>query len=223
MLKKIIIFSIPGLIFLGFQEIKEKGNTPKLSWTEGQRGWIEDGYNLWTAVFPLPNYNVGIGTSNPSQKLEVNGNIKANLIASVSDEQVKVLTFTPTSDIGISNTSFVKIHPNFSITLNLPTSAKVMILFSPPVVVDVNAATQIIFDIDINNDRIGTEGSGIYMRNATVSGAWNVNSPIVRVTTLQAGTYTISPVLRSSSGANINIRSATTNSGSTMQITVIVL
>ncbi|MEN3046407.1 MAG: hypothetical protein ABDH49_05445, partial [Candidatus Hydrothermales bacterium] len=35
--------------------------------------WFEDGSNLWTAVSPLPSYKVGIGTSNPSYTLHVEG------------------------------------------------------------------------------------------------------------------------------------------------------
>jgi hypothetical protein len=50
---------------------------PRL-WTEGTRGWEEDGMNMWTAVGALPSYNVGIGTNTPWVKLEVAGHIRAD-------------------------------------------------------------------------------------------------------------------------------------------------
>jgi|GEM_PF-5514401 len=46
-------------------------------WTEGQRGWIEDGANIWTSLAPVPTYNVGIGTSSPQGKLHVERNLAA--------------------------------------------------------------------------------------------------------------------------------------------------
>ena len=80
--KKIVLLSITGLIFLAPQKTgktikdikKEKEGIQKQGWVEGQRGWAEDGTNIWTSVAPLPSYNVGIGTSTPSYKLDVVGN-----------------------------------------------------------------------------------------------------------------------------------------------------
>ena len=43
------------------------------AWVEGTRGWSEDGTNLWTAI---NTYNVGIGTSTPGYRLDVDGNLR---------------------------------------------------------------------------------------------------------------------------------------------------
>ena len=45
------------------------------AWTEGARGWDENGVNIWTSVAPLPIYRVGIGTIAPFCELDVNGSI----------------------------------------------------------------------------------------------------------------------------------------------------
>jgi len=58
------------------EEKPEYPITPRL-WTEGQRGWIEDGANIWTSLAPVPTYNVGVGTSSPQGKLHVERNLAA--------------------------------------------------------------------------------------------------------------------------------------------------
>ncbi|MEO0263396.1 MAG: tail fiber domain-containing protein [candidate division WOR-3 bacterium] len=55
-------------------ELKKEGKIGgEIEEIEGVRGWDEDGINLWTGAAPLPDYNVGIGTSNPAYKLDVAG------------------------------------------------------------------------------------------------------------------------------------------------------
>ena len=54
-------------------EIVKNREGNQIQWIEGTRGWSENGTSLWTAVSPLPNYNVGIGISTPSYKLDVLG------------------------------------------------------------------------------------------------------------------------------------------------------
>jgi len=66
----------------GKKPIKDETNAFSGSriWTEGTRGWAEDGIYLWTSVNPLPSYNVGIGIANPTYKLQVTGSFRANSI-----------------------------------------------------------------------------------------------------------------------------------------------
>ena len=95
------IISMMGLIFLAPQKVKniediKKEETPKQTWIEGQRGWSENGTYLWTAVSPLPNYNVGIGTSTPSYKLDVAGNVRFQGSVYINSWPISV-TSTPTT------------------------------------------------------------------------------------------------------------------------------
>ena len=55
------------------EEIAKNREGNQIQWIEGTRGWSENGTYLWTAVSPLPNYNVGIGTNAPQYKLDVVG------------------------------------------------------------------------------------------------------------------------------------------------------
>ena len=82
MKEKIIKMLLIGAIICAYKVLyapeemshgKEKG---EIKWVEPSRGWDENGTNLWTAVSPLPNYNVGIGTSTPLYKLDVVGNVR---------------------------------------------------------------------------------------------------------------------------------------------------
>ena len=83
MKEKIIKVLLVGAIIGGYKVLyapldemskgKEKG---EIKWVEPSRGWDENGTNLWTAVSPLPSYNVGIGTSWPSHKLHVAGDVR---------------------------------------------------------------------------------------------------------------------------------------------------
>ncbi len=78
--KKLLIIIVIGAIFLAPQALeRDKGEREKVMpfvWLEGTRGWAENGTYLWTGVSPLPSYNVGIGTSTPSYKLDVVGNTR---------------------------------------------------------------------------------------------------------------------------------------------------
>jgi len=123
MKEKIIKVLLIGAIIGGYRVLyapdemskgKEKG---EIKWVEGARGWDENGTNLWTAVSPLPSYNVGIGTSTPSYKLDVvgSGRFQGDLyinswpISVTSTPQVGYVlkwtgsAFTPQEDAGVGD------------------------------------------------------------------------------------------------------------------------
>ncbi len=68
------------------------------AWTEGTRGWEEDGTNLWTGTVPL-NYRVGIGTASPSAsyKLEVYDTESRAIYARAKYIAISAGVSTPTS------------------------------------------------------------------------------------------------------------------------------
>ncbi|MEO0232777.1 MAG: hypothetical protein ABIL90_02380, partial [candidate division WOR-3 bacterium] len=80
MKEKIMKMLLIGAIICAYKvlyapdELKKEGKEGgQIQWVEPTRGWDENGTNLWTAVSPLPSYNVGIGTSTPAYKLDVVG------------------------------------------------------------------------------------------------------------------------------------------------------
>ncbi len=78
MKEKIMKMLLIGAIICAYKvlyapdELKKEGKEGgQIQWVEPSRGWDENGTYLWTAVSPLPNYNVGIGTATPGYKLDV--------------------------------------------------------------------------------------------------------------------------------------------------------
>jgi len=101
MKEKIIKVLLVGAIIGGYKVLyapdemskeKEKG---EIKWVEPTRGWDENGTYLWTAVSPLPNYNVGIGTSTPSYKLDVVGNVRFQGSVYINSWPIRVTSQPP--------------------------------------------------------------------------------------------------------------------------------
>lgn len=95
--KVLLIGAIIGVykVLYAPEELKKEGKKDgEIEWVEGARGWDEDGTSLWTGISPLPNYNVGIGTSTPSQKLHVVGNAKVEGSLYINDWPIRI-TLTP--------------------------------------------------------------------------------------------------------------------------------
>ncbi|MEN3044417.1 MAG: hypothetical protein ABDH37_04270, partial [Candidatus Hydrothermales bacterium] len=94
-LTKLSLFVIVGLLFQAQLRVSDPGDFRdrediQRAFIEGQRGWAEDGISLWTAVSPLPSYNVGIGTSTPAYKLDIVGNTRVQGLLYINSWPIQV-------------------------------------------------------------------------------------------------------------------------------------
>lgn len=161
MKEKIVKMLLIGIVVAGYrvlyapEEVSEGKNSGQIQWIEGTRGWREDGSKLWTGVPPLPVYNVGIRTNNPSYPLDVLGDSRVQGKLFINSWPIKVETqpqlnyvlkwdgsaFIPqpeagikiysktlTQDISTTSYSFVDM-PGMSITFT-PTKDKVYVFVS---------------------------------------------------------------------------------------------
>ncbi|MEO0267121.1 MAG: hypothetical protein ABIM36_03180 [candidate division WOR-3 bacterium] len=102
MKEKIMKMLLIGAIICAYKvlyapdELKKEGKEGgQIQWVEPTRGWDENGTNLWTAVSPLPSYNVGIGTSTPAYKLDVVGNSRIQGDLYINSWPIRVTSAPP--------------------------------------------------------------------------------------------------------------------------------
>ncbi|MEN3046794.1 MAG: hypothetical protein ABDH49_07450 [Candidatus Hydrothermales bacterium] len=94
-LMRMCVFVLVGLLFQAQVSVSGPGGVDEREglqkvFAEGERGWDEDGVNLWTAVSPLPLYNVGIGTSTPTHKLDIVGNTRVQGLLYINSWPIQV-------------------------------------------------------------------------------------------------------------------------------------
>lgn len=106
MRERIIKMLVVGIIIGGYKSLyapqvlkKEKDGGGQILWVEGQRGWAEDGTNLWTSVAPLPSYNVGIGIATPSYKLDVLGNSRIQGLLYINSWPISITSAPSAGDV----------------------------------------------------------------------------------------------------------------------------
>ncbi len=98
----------------------------------------------------IVNGNVGVGTTTPSEKLEVNGNVKAS--GFVGPGIIKqIQSVSPTTDISTSSTTFVDM-PGMSITLT--TGASKLLIFWNASLVN-SGGNWIVVETQIDDVRVG--------------------------------------------------------------------
>ena len=130
------------------------------------------------------NGNVGIGTTNPTQKLEVNGTVKATgLLAPGAIGQI--LSVSPTPDTSTTSTSFVDMN-GMSITLTTTGNSKLLIFWNAGINTN-TASTWAVTEAQVDGVTVGARQGGAY------SGAGGVVDSIGgnAVGTASAGSHTV--------------------------------
>ena len=166
--------------------------------------WNVNGNNMSS----IPSGNVGIGVNNPTEKLDVNGNIRASkIITTIFDSPTEKITFgshsivfdLPTNSIYTDNTSlFIQSNPsfNFNTIINYGNTGFVGIgTATPTQTLDVSGNTNI-------------SGNATIGQNTTVAGA--ISSASLAV----AGTITTANMDVSGNLNAANFTSGTVNAAS---------
>ena len=129
----------------------------------------------------IVNGNVGIGTTTPSEKLEVNGNVKAS--GFVGPGIIKqIQTVSPTTDISTSSTTFVDM-PEMSITLTTGAS-KLLIFWNASLH---NSSYWVVVETQVDGVRVGPVFGGGY----SGTGPMVDSSGGHTVATVTAGSHTV--------------------------------
>jgi hypothetical protein len=145
-------------------------------------GFLLIGINVFAADGDLiVNGNVGIGTSTPSEKLEVNGNVKASgFVGPGAIRQIQ--TINPTTDITTTSTTFVDMG-GMSITLTTGDS-KLLIFWNATLYS--TAGNQINVETQVDGVRKGPVYGGSYGDSYMVDAAGGHT-----VAAVTAGSHTV--------------------------------
>ncbi len=147
-------------------------------------GFMLIGGNLFAADGDLiVNGNVGIGTTNPTEKLEVNGNVKAaGLLAPGAIAQIE--SVSPTADTSTASTSFVDMA-GMSITLTTAANSKLLIFWNAGISIT-TYNKWVVTEAQVDGNRVGAAQGGVYS-NSVTGGSIGGNA----VATVSAGSHTI--------------------------------
>lgn len=131
----------------------------------------------------IVNGNVGVGTTNPTQRLEVNGNVKATgLMAPGAIAQIQ--SVSPTADTSTTSTSFVDMA-GMSITLTTAANSKLLIFWNAGIQIN-SASKWVSTEAQVDGSRAGAAQGGNYNNSGNI-GSIGGNA----VATVSAGSHTV--------------------------------
>jgi hypothetical protein len=150
-------------------------------------GFMLVAVNLFAADGDLiVNGNVGIGTTNPTEKLEVNGNVKAaGLLAPGTIGQIE--SVSPTADTTTNSTSFVDMD-GMSITLTTAGNSKLLIFWNAGIYRN-NTNKWIITEAQVDGNRVGAAQAGAYSYDVTGGAGHSIGGNALA--TVSAGSHTV--------------------------------
>lgn len=131
----------------------------------------------------IVNGNAGIGTMNPTERLEVNGNVKATgLLAPGVIAQIQ--SVSPTADTNTNSTSFVDMN-GMTITLTTAANSKLLIFWNAGILRS-SFNQWAVTEAQVDGNRVGAAQGGVYSNSATVDSVGGH-----AVATVGAGSHTV--------------------------------
>ena len=145
----------------------------------------------------IVNGSVGIGTTTPSQALEVNGNIKATgLLAPGAIGQI--LTVSPTANTSTTSTSFVNMN-GMTVTLTTTGNSVLLIFWNADIYQD-TASNWVVTEAQVDGVRVGAAQGGAYSAGGGIVDSMGGNA----VGTVSAGSHTVNILWKVSGGTAAN-------------------
>ncbi|MFH2047740.1 MAG: hypothetical protein ABIK92_21655 [Pseudomonadota bacterium] len=148
----------------------------------------------------IVNGNVGVGTTTPTEKLDVNGTVKATGFVGPGIIR-QILSVSPTSDISTSSTTFVDM-PEMSITLT--TGNSILLIFWNATLYSNLDSVWVTVETQLDGIAIGshfggsnTSRDGVFYNTVDSSGGH-------AVATVQSGTHTVKLLWKVNSGIGYN-------------------
>lgn len=116
----------------------------------------------------IVNGKVGVGTTTPTEKLEVNGTVKATgFVGPGIIRQIK--SVSPTTDISTTSTTFVNMD---GMSITLTTGNSILLIFWNATLLSTQSASVIVVETQLDGMRVSPVYSGSY----TLNSSWKMDS-----------------------------------------------